>query len=136
MRLIALLVLTGLLMAGMATAKEDHRELYRQGVEHNKRGEFDKAIAYYSKAIALRPSSPELYFVRGRAYKQNEQYDEAIKDLTKAVALKPDYAEAYNHRGVVYIGKGDMKAAEADFRKACSQGHEDACRNMKKLKSP
>lgn len=116
-----------------ASGDGDYRALYRQGIESNKRGEISQAITYYSKAITLRKNSPELYFVRGRAYKQNDELDKAIADLTRAITLKKDYAEAYNHRAVAYVGKGMTREATADFRKGCSLGHKDACANLKKL---
>lgn len=125
-----------LLLPLCAAAGDDYRQLYQKGVEHNKRGEFAAAIDYYTKAIALNGKSADLYFVRGRAYRQNQQLDKSIDDFTKALSLKANYAEVYNQRGVTYIGKGDMKLAEADFKKACSLGHQDACKNLKQLQGP
>ena len=110
---------------------KDYKELYRRGVEFNKRGEFDEAIRLYSKAIALKPDSAALFFVRGRAHVQNKHYDDAVSDLGKAIVLKPDYAEAYNMRGVAYSGKSQKKLAASDFGKACKMGLPDACRNLK-----
>lgn len=121
-------------MAGLATAGSDFKEPYRRGVEFNKKGEYPQAIEQYSKAIALKKDSAELYFVRGRAYRQNSQHDQAIADLSKAVTLKPAYGEAYNSRGVAYVGKGDKAKAQADFKKACELGDRDGCDNLKKLK--
>lgn len=114
-----------------AAGEKDYKELYRRGVEFNKKGEVDEAIRWYSKAIALKPDSAALFFVRGRAYVQNKHYENAISDLGKAIVLKPDYAEAYNIRGVAYSGKSQKKLATADFRKACSMGLSDACTNLK-----
>ena len=117
-------------------AEKEYEKLYRQGVEANKKGDLDEAIRLYSKAISLKPDSPALYFVRGRAYRMHDQYDNAINDFTRAIALKPSYAEAYNHRGVTYIGKGDSQRALADFKKACGLGSRDACANATKLSGP
>jgi len=110
---------------------QDYKELYRRGIEHNKKGELDKAIAFYSKAIVLKPDSAGLFFVRGRAYLEKQQFDSAIGDLSKAIALKPGYAEAYNVRGVSYAGKGQKQLATADFKRACDMGLSDACKNLK-----
>lgn len=115
-------------------SKGDYKELYRRGVECNKQGKLKDAIGYYTQALALKPDSPELYFVRGRAYLQNDQMQESADDLSRAVKLKPGYAEAYNQRGVTYIGLGKQREALVDFNKACSLGHQDGCRNVKKFK--
>lgn len=114
--------------------KGDYKELYKRGVESNKQGKIKEAIGYYTKALALKPDSPELYFVRGRAYLQNDQLKESADDLSRAVKLKSGFAEAYNQRGVTYIGLGKQQEALADFNKACGLGLQDGCRNVKKFK--
>jgi tetratricopeptide (TPR) repeat protein len=117
----------------VSAAEKNYVQLYRKGVEYNKKGNYPEAIRYYTLAIRSKNDSADLYFVRGRAYKQIDKLDEAINDLTRAITLNPAYAEAFNHRGVTYIGKGDLKAAKKDFEKACSMGHKDACANLKQL---
>jgi tetratricopeptide (TPR) repeat protein len=117
----------------LGAQEKQYQTLYRQGVEQNKKGNVKGAIDFYSKAIANKSDSPELYFVRGRAYRQNEQYDESLRDFDKAIALKPNYAEAYSQRGVLYIGRGDQGKARADFKKSCDLGYSDGCANLKKL---
>ena len=116
-------------------AGKEYQSIYQRGVEENKKGNFKEAINLYTKAIALKSNSPELFFVRGRAYRQNDQFDEAIKDFNKAIALKPSYAEAINQRGVLFIGKGDTTKAKNDFKKACDLGLKDGCANFEKIKS-
>lgn len=118
----------------VSAAENEYEQLYRKGVEFNKKGNYPEAIRYYTRAITLKNDSADLYYVRGRAYKQSGKLDDAIRDLTKAVTLRPAHAEAYNHRGVVYIGKGDVKAAQQDFEKACSMGLQEACSNVQQLK--
>lgn len=130
--LFCLCLLTFVTVAG--AAEEQYKALYRQGVELNKKGEFEKAIAAYTKAIALKPNSPEIYFVRGRAYRQIDQLDKAIADFSQAITLKPGYANAYNERGITYIGKGDKEKQWADFKKGCELKNENACANLKKFK--
>ncbi len=106
-------------------------EFYRQGIEHNKKGEFPEAIRLYSKAIELKPDSASLFFVRGRAYLENKEYDKAIGDLGRAISLKPAYAEAYNVRGIAHMAKSEKQQGVNDFKKACSLGLNDACKNLK-----
>jgi len=121
-------------LCGTARATEpEHQKFYHLGVEANKQGNLDQAIRYYSQAIALKPKTAQLYFVRGRAYKQHGDLDKAIADLTRAIELKADYPEAYNNRGVAYIGKKLEQKARADFEKACGLGSQEGCANAKKL---
>jgi tetratricopeptide (TPR) repeat protein len=121
-------------MAAAATAADDYKALYRKGVELNKKGDFKGAIALYTKALEQKKDSADLYFVRGRAYTQDEQYEKGLADLTKAVTLKPEYAEAYNHRGAIYVGLGKKDLAIADFKKSCELKNVGGCENLKKLK--
>jgi tetratricopeptide (TPR) repeat protein len=120
------------LSSPLAAAEKPYQTLYKQGVAANKKGDLDEAIRLYSKAIAVKTDSADLYFVRGRAYRQKDQYDAAIKDFDKAIALRPNFAEAYNHRGVTRIGKGEQDKARADFKKACELGSSDGCANLKR----
>ncbi len=126
-------VLSAASVCGAAGKVSKAQELYQQGVELNKKGDYAGAIGYYTKALALKKNSAALYFVRGRAYRQNDQLELSEKDLSRAIALKPGYAEAYNHRGVTYVGLGKKKEALADFTKACRMGNIDACANEKKF---
>ncbi len=133
-RMIIMLVYLVLTVGSTVAADGDYRQFYRQGVEFNKQRAYAKAIEQYSKAIALKKDSADLYYVRGRAYRQNDQLDKAISDLSRAIVLKPDYAEAYNHRGVAYLGKGEKAKALADFQKSCSLKNQNGCANVAKYK--
>lgn len=119
---------------GTFAAEPEHRKLYRQGVEFNKAGKLEKAIAAYTKAIALKPDAAAIYYVRGRAYRQLDDLDKSIEDFSKAISLKPDYADAYNERGITYIGKGAKEKYLADFKKGCELKNNNACANLKKFK--
>ena len=131
-RIVILLLCLSVAGVTMATAGEkNYKELYRQGAEHYKKGEFAEAIRLYSMAIDLRPNSVILLFRRGCAYEQNKQYDNAIRDLDKAIVLEPEYTEAYYVRGMAYVNKGQKQSAAGDFKKACDMGLADACNKLK-----
>ena len=82
------------------------------------KGDYDRALQDYTKAIDLKPNDAEAYNNRGGAYYLKEEYESAIIDFTKAIDLNPDYAEAYNNRGVAYHLKEDYESAIADYTKA------------------
>lgn len=116
-----------------AFAAETYHDLYRQGVEANKKGDLDGAVTLYTRVIALKGDSPELYYVRGRVLRQKDRLEDAIRDFDKAISLKPGYADAWNQRGVTYIGLGKMEKSLADFKKSCDLGSPDGCLNLKKF---
>ncbi len=114
-----------------------------RGGAYADKGEFDRAIADYTKAIGLYPNDAIAYNNRGSAYYRKGEFDRAIADYTKAIkldpkyaiAITPVYADAYNNRGVTYEKKGDEEQAIADFRKALAidPSHQDAKKGLRRL---
>src|SRR5215831_7079346 len=73
-----------------------------RGVASYKKGQYDQAIADYTKALEINPNDAEIYNNRGVVYGATRRDDQAIADLTKALEINGKYAEAYNNRGVIY----------------------------------
>ena len=84
----------------------------------NDKGDYDKAIADYTKAIELKPDYAFAYNNRGNSWNSKGEYDKAIVDYTRAIELNPDYALAYNNRGNSWNNKGEYDKAIADCTKA------------------
>jgi len=82
------------------------------------KGNEDRAIVDYSKAIELDPKYADAYYNRGIAYKRKGNLDQAIADYSKAIELDPKLATAYNNRGIAYRAKGNLDQAIADYTKA------------------
>ena len=104
----------------------DAEKYFRYGVEAYQRGDFDRAIQDYDKAIALNPDDAIAYYNRGIAYGAKGDYARVIHDYDKAIALNPDLAEAYNNRGNAYRAKGDYGRAIQDYGKAIALNPDDA----------
>jgi tetratricopeptide (TPR) repeat protein len=101
----------------------DRKELiavicYHRGVVYKSKGEYDRAILEFNKAIEIDPEFAMAYNGRGNAYQDKGEYDQAILDYTKAIEIDPSYANAYNNRGYVYADKGELEKAILDFTKA------------------
>ncbi|MGD8382892.1 MAG: tetratricopeptide repeat protein, partial [Syntrophobacterales bacterium] len=91
------------------------------------KGQYDKAISDYNKAIELNQRHAEAYNARGGAYLAKGQYDKAISDFSMAIELNRRYAEAYSNRGGAYaLGKGQYDLAIADCTKAIELNPKDA----------
>ena len=80
-------------------------------------GDYQKALADYSKAIELKPDYAEAYYYRGLTNYNLGAYEEAVFNYTKAIGLKPDYLEAYNKRGSTRYVLGDSEGAINDLKK-------------------
>lgn len=87
-----------------------------RGVDYDKQGNFDQAVADFNKAIAVFPTLSYPYIHRGVAYREHGDYDLAIADFTKDLTLEPTWAQDYYDRGIAYQRKGENAQAVADFQ--------------------
>ena len=92
-----------------------------------KKGEYDRAIVDYDKAIRLDPKYTRAYYSRGRAYRLKGEYDRAIADYDKDIRLDPENAKVYYYsRGYAYSEKGEYDRAIVDYDKAIRLDPENA----------
>jgi tetratricopeptide (TPR) repeat protein len=66
------------------------------------KGEVDRAIQDYNKAIDLNSEDATAYNNRGSACAHKGDLDAAIQDYSKAIDLNPEDAAAYYNRGIAY----------------------------------
>jgi tetratricopeptide (TPR) repeat protein len=92
----------------------------RQKLDYDRRGEYDRAIADYSEAMRLSPTSGSAYTLnrRGYAYHAKGEYDRAIADYNEAIQTDSKYVFAYHNRGFSYFTKGQYECAIADYSEA------------------
>ncbi len=91
---------------------------YIQANEMAKRGEYEKAVKTYDRAIALDPDFADAYYNRGLAKIHLKEFQEAIEDFDKAITLKPDDIFCYLNRGVARDQLKEFQGAIEDFDKA------------------
>ena len=68
-----------------------------RGKAFGERGQYDKAISDFDKAIEINPRYIRAYNNRGVVYRLKGQYDKAILDFNKAIEINPLDAEGYNN---------------------------------------
>jgi len=88
------------------------------GSTHYGRGEYDKAITCFSKAIATDPKYAEAYHNMGGVYYSRKEYDKAIGYYNKAIEKNPAYSGAYYNMGLAYFGKKEYEKAIECYNKA------------------
>jgi Flp pilus assembly protein TadD/DNA-binding MarR family transcriptional regulator/Cdc6-like AAA superfamily ATPase len=88
------------------------------GIAYGKKGEYDRAIEAFCKALELKPDLHEAWYNLGVAYGMKREHDQAIEALHKALELQPDDPQAWNDLGVAYGIKGEYDQAIKACRKA------------------
>jgi tetratricopeptide (TPR) repeat protein len=83
-----------------------------------KRGEVDKAIAQFQKAVEIWQGYAEAHGNLGSALAKTGRVDEALSHFNKALDLRPNDANAHNNLGAVLAGTGQIEAAIAHYQKA------------------
>ncbi len=73
------------------------------GLAEYGKGDYRKAIGYYSQGIESAPGNSCLYNNRGLSYYKLKDYKNAVSDYSKAIELKPDFAAAYSNRGLAHF---------------------------------
>jgi tetratricopeptide (TPR) repeat protein len=69
-------------------------------------------------AEILNPKMAVFYYYRGTVHFYMGRYDDAITDYDLAIRLRRNYADAYYNRGLSFDGKGRLRQALSDLRKA------------------
>jgi tetratricopeptide (TPR) repeat protein len=108
------------------TLLQQEARLYRQeGLEFQKMGRIDDALAAYQKAIAADPNYVEPYNDLGVVYELKGWQDKAIEAYEKTLELEPSYLAAYSNLAAVYEQKGDLKTAAIYWKKRIKYGLAD-----------
>jgi Flp pilus assembly protein TadD len=88
------------------------------GSAYQKKGQLDKAIENYDKAISLNPNDYLAYNNRGAILGKVGQFDEAIDSYNKAILSNPGDYKAYFNRGLTYDQMGRIYDSIQDFQRA------------------
>ena len=81
-------------------------------------GEYDLAMADYSKIIEIKPKYISAYISRGNLWLAKKDTAKAIEDFTLAIKVNPKAGPAYVSRGRLLASLGRQEDAFKDFDKA------------------
>ncbi len=87
------------------------------GVFYHKKGEIEKALGLFKKAIELNPRYPKAYNNLGNLYNDLGKNEEAIAIFKKAIEVDPGYIEAYNNLANTYSDMGKKEEALSLYKK-------------------
>jgi tetratricopeptide (TPR) repeat protein len=91
---------------------------YNEGVAMRLRGENEKAIDEFSRAVALEPKRVESYLNRAACHESVGRVAPALMDYTKAVELGDPSGLASYNRGRLHLALGNLASALGDLTAA------------------
>ncbi|MBA2423365.1 MAG: tetratricopeptide repeat protein, partial [Chitinophagales bacterium] len=91
---------------------------YRIGEGNYQRGDFKRALSFYSRACELEPADPEFKNKYGSTLVSLKRVDEAQDVFEEIVSDNSKFAPALSNLGYVYFLKGDLKYAESLYDKS------------------
>jgi len=101
-------------------ARADTKEaqaFHEKGLAFDYKGESNKALEFYSKAIEANENYAEAYNNRGHVYLMLTEFDKALDDFNMAIKINPN-SETYKNRGIVHHYNNDHGKAIADYTRA------------------
>jgi tetratricopeptide (TPR) repeat protein len=101
-----------------ADGNDDPDVRFNMGIAYKAKGEADKAIAEYRKAIDLAPEYSEAHNNLGNLLKGQKKFDEAIYHFEESIRIFPENPSTHNNLGTIYAMKGDVGKAAIQFTKA------------------
>jgi Tfp pilus assembly protein PilF len=92
-------------------------DLFRQGYEMQMAGEYQQALALYTRSIEAFPTA-EAYTFRGWTYSFLGDYERAIRNCLQAIEVDPEFGNPYNDIGAYLIEQDKWDEAVAWLQKA------------------
>jgi len=106
------------LRRGEELRKIDASDYYQVGTGFGKTAHnFEKAIEYLNKAVAINPKVELYYEDLGVAYGLSGRFDEAIATAQRLIQFNPNYPAAYMNLSVSYRNKGNKALADHNLAK-------------------
>ncbi|HXO21449.1 MAG TPA: tetratricopeptide repeat protein [Thermoanaerobaculia bacterium] len=99
-----------------------HRYFYLGNARYYS-GDFEGAVAEWTKAIVEKPDLASAHYNIGNTYSQMGQDSAAIRKFTEALRRDPSFFNAHGELGNIYFRNGDFDHAAAEYRSVIS-GHE------------
>ncbi len=112
---------TALIDSGSETAHVLTIAHNNRGNAYMAKGEHDRGMQDYDKAIKLDPRNAKAFNNRGVAYHKKGDYDRALKDLDESIKLDPAYANAFANRAHTYQKQGEHGRAVRDYDEAIAR---------------
>lgn len=105
----------------LATAKtspsspQNHNNL---GDLYGRRGDFERSVEEFKKAIELKPGYADAYHNLANTYQQMGKTDEAVKNYQEAIKFNPNLWQSYQNLAAIYFEQEEFELAREWMEKA------------------
>jgi tetratricopeptide (TPR) repeat protein len=116
------------LLSGCSTKNWKADDWYAEGTSHASKGEHNKAIAAFTRAIELDPEHAPAYRNRGNEYAQAGHYRRALDDQKTVLSLRDKGIpprETYREIGTLYFKMNKLEDAVAAWQKGLGMAKDD-----------
>lgn len=103
-------------IASISYAQKDN-SLANKGLKYGKKGDYEKALTYFSQALEINPKNYDALFYSGYSNENLENFEKAIEFYTKTLESKKTGATLYR-RGYCYFRIKDYSNALDGYNKA------------------
>jgi tetratricopeptide (TPR) repeat protein len=93
-------------------------EFLNMGLKQESYKNYEQAIEFYNKSLAIDPMLIAGYVNRGNSYFELKEYSKALTDANKVLEIDPNFAIALNNRGMIYKEQKKYIEAIFDYNKA------------------
>jgi tetratricopeptide (TPR) repeat protein len=130
---LTVLVVLGMLNWQQGSIYRDAETLYRDTIAKNPKswiayanlgaylesqGNLSEAIAYYAKALEIKPDHAEAHFGMAELFARQGKFEEAVSHYVEALRSRPDFPRPYNSLGTIYAKEGNIDKAIFYFSQA------------------
>lgn len=102
----------------VSTSSAKHEKFYNQGVEAQEKGDYQRAVKLYEKALKAKPEYADALNNLGYSLRNiAKQYmDEAMQSYNKALKIQKDHEQALEYQGELYVWRGQLLKANENYK--------------------
>jgi tetratricopeptide (TPR) repeat protein len=86
-----------------------------KGNEEYKKGNYEKAIEFYTYATEMDPNNHVFYTNRAMCYAAMKKWDKSLRDAEKSITIKKDWEKGHYRKGVALQNLGRLQDAVTSF---------------------